>query len=145
MGKAEGLGSVCLAQRRESVMASALLPHTLSLSPQRQMSRERNAPRSHSSSLRTRHCLPLAHDPSSSTAPSMCTLNPCVPLTIRASERLEQVCLAVIKGRKIFVSLAWLSCLLLVREAQVSGMRPRDADLPMAKMVRPPSAMGSRG
>lgn len=33
MGKAEGLGSVYLAQRRESVMASALLPHTLSLSP----------------------------------------------------------------------------------------------------------------
>lgn len=51
----------------------------------------------------------------------------------------------VIKDREIFISLAWLNCLLLVLDSQVSGMWPRDADLPMAETVRPLSAMGSRG
>lgn len=51
----------------------------------------------------------------------------------------------VIKDREIFITLAWLNCLLLVRDAQVSGMWPRDADLPVAEMVRPLSAMGPRG
>lgn len=50
----------------------------------------------------------------------------------------------VTKDREIFISLAWLNCLLLVREAQVSGMWPRDADLPVAEMVRPLSAIGPR-
>lgn len=51
----------------------------------------------------------------------------------------------VIKDREIFISLAWLNCLLLVHASQVSGMWPRHADLPVAEMVRPLSAVGSRG
>lgn len=67
------------------------------------------------------------------------------PLTMRMSERLEQVCPAVLEDREISISLAWLNCLLLVRGSQVSGMWPRDAGVPAAETARPLGALGPRG
>lgn len=103
----------------------------------------------HASSLRTRGCLSLAHDPSSSTAPSLCTrsVSQCLYPTDNEGgwKAGTGVPSRAIKDREISISLAWLNCLLLVPEAQVSGMWPTDTDLPVAEMVRPLSAVGPRG
>lgn len=64
---------------------------------------------------------------------------------MRAREPLEQVRPAQSLQTEIFISLAWLNCLLLVYKAQVSGMWPTDSDLPVAKMMKPSQCYEPKG